>query len=78
MKKNHVEGLTIKRGPAEGLAQVVTVKPAPVGGELIPANLLASLPRHLLLLLILLLPLGFLLYRKSGSTLKTLTRLFLR
>jgi len=59
MKKKRVDALTIKSGPTE--SGEVSV----VGGEVISIDKLSLLlSRNWLLILLLLLPLGFLLYKK--------------
>jgi hypothetical protein len=68
-----VDALRIKEGPTESgvLSQRV---PETVGGELIPFDLLASIPKHWLILVVLLLPLAIILYKKRNVTVPLITR----
>ena len=66
MAKKRVDALTIKSGPTES---------GEVGGEIMPVDKLTLLLSHKwLLILLLLLPLGFLLYKKRDA----ISRQFLR
>ena len=68
MAKNRVDALTIKSGPTESGA---------VGGEIMPVDTLTLLLSHnWVLILLLLLPLGFLLYKKRDAISHRFLRLF--
>jgi len=70
--KKRVDGLSIKSGPTEsGFARP---PPRPVGGEIIPFDLLASLSKYWILLVILLFPLVLLMYKRREIALKLLSR----
>jgi len=81
-----VDGLQIKEGPTEsgtgnaiGKIKIgVNGFTEAVGGELIPVKFWVALPKIFMLLLIILPPLAFLLYKKRGLAFNLLTRLFLR
>jgi hypothetical protein len=78
-----IDGLSLKSGPTEsGKVPAFKVRingfTEAVGGELIPANFWVALPKYFILLLILLPPLAFLLYKKRGLAFNLLSRLFLR
>ncbi|MCP8310391.1 MAG: hypothetical protein L6N95_02535 [Candidatus Methylarchaceae archaeon HK01B] len=65
MRKRHVDAISLKSGPTEsgGIPQRPPIEPStPVGGELLPA-----VSQYWLLILLLLLPLGFLLYKKRST-----------
>ncbi len=73
MKTRHGQALTIKSGPAEsgnGNGAYPTV-----GGEMVPIDKLSVFlsSSWILILLILMLPVAFILYRKRHVTLKFLT-----
>ena len=73
LMKRRVDGLGIKSGPTEsGIGPRRT--PGPVGGEIIPFDLLASLSKYWILLLILLLPLVLLMYKRREIALNLLSR----
>ena len=76
-----VDGLSIKPGPTEsgnsGTNHVLRLGPPAVGGELLPANFWL-MPKHLILILILLIPLGLILYKKRDLASNLLTKLILR
>jgi hypothetical protein len=75
-----VGGLSLKSGPTESGETVPgfpRFTPGAVGGELIPADFWVVLPKYLILLLILIPPLAFLLYKKRTLAFNLLTRLFL-
>jgi len=70
--KKRVDGLSIKSGPTE--SGFVRPRPRPVGGEIIPFDLLASLSKYWILLVILLFPLVLLMYKRREIALKLLSR----
>jgi hypothetical protein len=76
-----VDAFNVKKGPTE--SGTVPVTPLPVeripdavGGELIPFDLVSSLPLHILLLFVLMVPAFLLLYRKRDYVLNLVARLF--
>lgn len=72
MKKKRVDALTIKKGPTESGA---TNQNHGVGGEILSIDKLQLiLSQHWLLILLLLIPFGFLLYKKRNMVLRILTR----
>ncbi|MFC1507345.1 hypothetical protein ACFLQ6_09805 [Thermoproteota archaeon] len=76
MKARQIQALTVKSGPTESGAQPRT----PVAGEMIPIDKLSVFlsSSWLLILLILILPVAFILYRKRDVTLKILSPLVSR
>ena len=73
LMKRRVDGLGIKSGPTEsGYGARRPLEP--VGGEIIPFDLLASLSKYWILLLILLLPLVLLMYKRREIALNLLSR----
>lgn len=72
-RKSGIEALTLKSGPTE--SGVSSPSPSPVGGEIIPIDKLSLLLSHYwLFLILLLLPFGFLLYKKRHFILRLLLR----
>lgn len=74
LKARRIQALTIKSGPTEsGLLE-------PVAGEMVPVDKLSIFlsSSWILILLILILPLAFIFYRKRYVTLKILSPLFSR
>ena len=70
MGRKDVEALTLKPGPtiSGGVAE-------PVGGEILPIDKLSVfLSNYWILILFLLLPFGFLLYKKRDMVIRFLTR----
>ncbi|OGD54195.1 hypothetical protein A3K80_07615 [Candidatus Bathyarchaeota archaeon RBG_13_38_9] len=74
MKARRIQALNITSGPTESGEQV------PVAGELVPIDKLSVFlsSSWILILLILVLPIAFILYRKRDVTLKILTSLVSR
>jgi len=72
---NRVEAFDIKGGPTESGA--VAKKPLPVGGEILPFNLFEALPIHLILLLIMMIPVIILVYKKRDLALNIISKVFL-
>ena len=75
LKTGHTQALTIKPGPTQ------SGKPAsPVGGEMVPVDKLSVFlsSSWILILLILIIPVSFILYRKRDVTLKILSPLISR
>jgi hypothetical protein len=72
-----VDAFSFKEGPTEsgGPSNLVPISPEPVGGEIIPFDLLAALPRHWIILVMILLPLAVILYKKRDVTIPLITRL---
>jgi hypothetical protein len=67
LKNKRVDALSLKRGPSES-GVPPQPPPRPVGGEIAPIDRLAVfLSQYGLLLLVLLIPLAFLLYKKRSS-----------
>ena len=77
MKAKRSQALIIKSGPTESGGGP---DPAPVGGEMVPVDKLSIFlsSSWILLLLILVLPVAFILYRKRNVTLKLLSPLVSR
>jgi hypothetical protein len=69
LKNKRVDALRLKRGPSEsGTLPQPPPSPRPVGGEIAPIDRLAVfLSQYGLLLLVLLIPLAFLFYKKRSS-----------
>ena len=78
MKAKRTQALTVKSGPAESGSDASP--PAPVGGEMIPIDKLSVFlsSSWVLILLILIVPIAFILYRKRDVTLKILSPLVSR
>ena len=75
------QALTLKPGPTQsGDPGPTTPPPAPVGGEMLPVDKLSIFfsSSWILILLILIIPVAFILYRKRDVTLKILTPLVSR
>jgi hypothetical protein len=74
LKASRIQALTVKSGPTES---GVDVSPTPVAGELIPVDKLSVFlsSSWVLILLTLILPVAFILYRKRDVTLKILSPL---
>ena len=79
MKARRIQGLNIKSGPTESGNNTPT-PPAPVGGEMLPMDKLSVFlsSSWILILLIVMLPVAFILYRKRDATLKFLNPLVSR
>jgi len=75
LKARRIQALTLKSGPTQSGVEVT-----PVGGEMVPADKLSVFlsSSWMLILLILVLPIAFILYRKRDVTLKILTPLVSR
>ncbi|MCP8312325.1 MAG: hypothetical protein L6M37_05180 [Candidatus Methylarchaceae archaeon HK02M1] len=82
MRKRHVDALNLKPGPTESGYFEPIPEPEvglPVGGELVPTDILpAFLSQYWLLMILLLLPLGFLFYKKRNVVLPWILKLFTR
>ena len=76
MRKKHVDALRIKPGPTEsgGSGTPAPVADQPVGGELLPA----FLSQYWLLIVLVLIPLALLFYKKRSSLFPRLLRLITR
>lgn len=74
MKARRIQALNVKSGPTESGEEV------PVAGEMIPVDKLSVFlsSSWILILLILIVPVAFILYRKRDATLKILTPLVSR
>ncbi|MFP3952126.1 MAG: hypothetical protein ACLFVP_08335 [Candidatus Bathyarchaeia archaeon] len=71
-----VDAFNIKAGPTEsGVNNYVA--PTPVGGEILPFNLFESTPIQLAVLLILMIPVAILVYKKRDLALNLVSRLFI-
>jgi len=79
LKARRMQALTVRSGPTES-GNGTPTPPAPVGGEMIPiAKISVFLSSSwVLILLILILPVAFILYRKRDVTLKFLSPLVSR
>ncbi len=79
MAKRKVDGLSFRAGPTQSggfVASPPPTSPPPVGGEIIDINTLAVvLSRYWLLILILLIPLAFVFYKKRAAIPKWFLRL---
>ncbi|MEE9458344.1 MAG: hypothetical protein V3V84_01130 [Candidatus Bathyarchaeia archaeon] len=75
MKAGRIEALNVKSGPTESGDQST-----PVAGELVPIDKLSVFlsSSWILILLILVVPIAFILYKKRNVTLKILTPLVTR
>jgi hypothetical protein len=65
-----VDAFNIKEGPTESGVDV-----GAVGGELLPFNLIESLPLHVIILMILMTPAFLLLYKKRDYALNLIARI---
>ena len=77
LKAKRTQALTVKSGPTQsGFGSYET----PVGGEMVPVDKLSVFlsSSWILILLIMVLPVAFILYRKRDVTLKILSPLFSR
>ena len=79
LKARRIQALTVKSGPTES-GNFTPTPPAPVGGEMIPIDKLSVFlsSSWILILLIMILPVAFILYRKRDVTLKILSPLVSR
>jgi len=77
LAKRKVDGLNFKMGPTQsGLAQSPSPTPNPVGGEIVGIDALSVfLSKYWLLLLLLLIPVAFVLYKKRFALPKWFMRL---
>ncbi|WP_455280633.1 hypothetical protein [[Eubacterium] cellulosolvens] len=75
MKTRRIQALSFKIGPAEA-----GFRPEPVGGEMVPVEKLSVFlsSSWILILLILIAPIAFILYKKRDATLKMLSPLVSR
>ncbi len=75
LKTRRIQALNLRTGPTES-----GTAPAPVGGEMLPIDKLSVFlsSSWILILLILILPVAFILYRKRDVTLKILSPLVSR
>ncbi|OGD54140.1 hypothetical protein A3K80_02240 [Candidatus Bathyarchaeota archaeon RBG_13_38_9] len=78
MKAGHTQALTVKSGPTQ--SGEPASPPAPVGGEMFPIDKLSVFlsSSWILILLILIVPVAFILYRKRDVTLRFLSPLVSR
>jgi hypothetical protein len=78
LKARRVQALTVKSGPTK--SGEPASPPAPVGGEMLPIDKISVFlsSSWLLILLILILPVAFILYRKRDVTLRFLSPLVSR
>jgi hypothetical protein len=76
LKARRIQALNVKSGPT----QSGFTKEAPVGGEMVPIDKLSVFlsSSWIIVLLILILPVAFILYRKRDITLKILSPLAFR
>ena len=79
-RTSKVEALTLKPGPSQSGAAVTKPPPGPVGGVMLPVDKLSVFLANywILLVLILLLPLGLIFYKKRETALRLLTPLLSR
>ena len=77
MKSERTQALTLKSGPTES---GTLMESTPVGGKMVPVDKLSVFlaSSWILILLILILPVAFILYRKRDVTLKLLNPLVSR
>jgi hypothetical protein len=73
-----VDAFSLKKGPTEsgGTSNFISEVPEAVGGELLPFDILGSLPAHIIVFLLLMIPVSLLLYRKRDYALNLVARLF--
>ena len=78
LKTRHPQALTVKSGPTESGGDASP--PAPVAGEMLPIDKLSVFlsSSWILILLILIVPVAFILYRKRDVTLRLLSPLVSR
>ncbi|MGQ9719540.1 MAG: hypothetical protein ACUVWK_06880 [Nitrososphaerales archaeon] len=77
LKKKHVSALTLEPGPTESGVPAPPTSSQPVGGELLP-NAFPILSQYWLLMILLLLPLLFLFYKKRSRLMPLFLRLLTR
>ena len=77
LKTRRIQALTVKQGPTESGGEA---SPTPVAGEMLPVDKISVFlsSSWILILLILIVPVAFILYRKRDVTLKILTPLVSR
>ncbi|MCP8305172.1 MAG: hypothetical protein H3Z50_06895 [archaeon] len=79
MRKRRVDALSLKPGPTESGIIIEPEVPGPVGGELVPTDILpAFLSQYWILIILLFLPLGFLLYKRRNILFPWILRLLTR
>jgi hypothetical protein len=73
-----VDAFSLKKGPTEsgGTSNFISEVPEAVGGELLPFNLLGSIPAHVFVFLLFMIPVFLLLYWKRDYALNLVARLF--
>ena len=74
--KSQVEAFNLKGGPTESGGTGPTVVTDAVGGELLPFDIIRALPSHMIMILVLMVPLLILLYKKRDYAMNLLVRLF--
>lgn len=76
LRKGNVDALSLKRGPSESGILAPPPQPHPVGGELAPIDTFSVFMSQygFLLILVLLIPLAFILYKKRSSVMNLLVR----
>lgn len=72
-----VEAFSFKEGPTESGSDPNFIKriPEAIGGEILPFNLLEAFPKYWLLLLVLLIPVFVVIYKKRNLALNLLSRI---
>ena len=78
----NISAFSIKEGPTESGIPIpppnnLHVTPSPVGGEIVPLNLIQIIPKHWIIMLILLLPAALVLYKKREVAIELITRILL-
>jgi len=73
-----VEAFNLKGGPTEsgGTSTNNLLPSEPVGGEIIPFNLFKALPIQLLLILVIMIPVIVLVYKKRDLALNIISKVF--
>ena len=79
----NASAFSIKKGPTESGIPVpppnnLHVTPSPVGGELVPLNLVQIIPKQWIIILILLLPAALVLYKKREAAMELITHILFK
>jgi hypothetical protein len=74
--RSQVEAFNLKGGPTESGEIPPSVVTDAVGGELLPFDIIKALPAHMIMILVLMVPLLILLYKKRDYAVNLIARLF--